>query len=716
MTCFVRIAAVIVAGPCLAAGAEAEEGLGAVFRLKGEACILDEEHFGIAGGRMTLGVNHQDVGSVAGLWAPPFVSSDFLLQVRGFGEEIPTREYTWWPMEVRRSGVIRDLTFSSAVVVLPNQRAGVLTLDVENKGAALCDLPLDIAVSGTLDRTDTWEFSRPQSATPAPAAVDGDHLVKAQGESAIVIRNNVSTAQWAGETASLQTAVRLAPGERTRVTVAFAIGSLSDAMASCNAILADVDRTLSDAREAYERRARGIFDALPTLESSSEPLVAYYNRSLVHLLMNRWEVPEFVLNPYYSTGSVKGGCVCNYLWNFGEVWEILPLYDPRAAREHIKQFLLTDITTHFAFMPITGEAFGPWYPVNQEKILGLIFYYVKNTGDVGFLEDTVAGKSVLDWVLHHALWGDDPAKPVSLIDYGPSNSHLELRRGYPYNHVMPDLNGRRYANYRMAYHLCDWAKKPAPYLLERAEALKAVLRERLWDPEARWFRFEDGQGGKDIRYTVQMFKLFGSSVLDADLEAGLLGHINETEFLSEQGLHSMSKTDVAYDQVDIDNGGGGICTCFTPQIAERLYRSGHADVAADLIKRTLWWGERMPYWGDSLVANSIEYRKDTPLQCTLDGAAAAQCIIFGMFGVSASINGDIVVDPRPPDFAPSTALKGLRLRGVTLDILVDQDAYEVDVKTSGQSTRARIGSPVLIPADGAPLSVLPASEKPRSGL
>ena len=30
--------------------------------------------------------------------------------------------------------------------------------------------------------------------------------------------------------------------------------------------------------------------------------------------MNKWEVPEFKLNPYYSTGSVKGGCVCNYLW------------------------------------------------------------------------------------------------------------------------------------------------------------------------------------------------------------------------------------------------------------------------------------------------------------------------------------------------------------------------------------------------------------------
>jgi hypothetical protein len=37
---------------------------------------------------------------------------------------------------------------------------------------------------------------------------------------------------------------------------------------------------------------------------------------------------------------------------------------------------------------------------------------------------------------------------------------------------------------------------------------------------------------KDLRYTVQMFKLIGSPVLDPDQAKGLLTHLNETEFLS----------------------------------------------------------------------------------------------------------------------------------------------------------------------------------------
>ena len=335
------------------------------------------------------------------------------------------------------------------------------------------------------------------------------------------------------------------------------------------------------------------------------------------------------------------------------------------------------MTTHFSFDPIGAVAWGPWYPVNQEKIVGLIYYYVKNTGDAAFLSEKVAGKTVLEHAVANAMYGDDPAKPVALIDYGPSNSHLELRLGIPYNHVMSDLNGRRYENYRLAAELADLTGKPAQ-LRHRAEELKTLLKQRLWNAKAGWFDFEDGKGHKDLRYTVQMFKLFGSKVLDAEEEAGLLRHLNsEEEFLSEFGLHSLARTDVAYDGADIDNGGPGCYTSFPPQIAERLYKAGRPEAAENVLKRILWWGDRAPYWGDSLVAYTIDYRKDTPLQCTIGGVAGAQCIIFGLFGVRAEFNGDIRIHPRPPALAPQMELKNLRLRGHVLDIVVHDGEYEV---------------------------------------
>jgi hypothetical protein len=188
-------------------------------------------------------------------------------------------------------------------------------------------------------------------------------------------------------------------------------------------------------------------------------------------------------------------------------------------------------------------------------------------------------------------------------------------------------------------------------------------------------------------------------VLDAEEESGLLGHLNEREFLSEYGIHSLSKLDVAYDPADIDNGGPGSCTCFPPQIAERLYKAGHPEEADGIFRRILWWGERLPYWGDSLVADRIDYRKDTPLQCTIDGAAVAQCIIFGLFGVDARFDGTIAISPHAPAFAPRLGLRGLRLRGAAIDIEVGDGRFRV--KAGGREIEAPLGRTVTVRPDVA---------------
>jgi hypothetical protein len=176
----------------------------------------------------------------------------------------------------------------------------------------------------------------------------------------------------------------------------------------------------------------------------------------------------------------------------------------------------------------------------------------------------------------------------------------------------------------------------------------------------------------------------------------LVSHLNDDEFLSAYGLHSIAKQDPAYDQVDIDNGGGGNYVAFTPRIAEFLYQAGYTAQAEELLKRTLWWGERMPYWGDSLVANQIEYRKDTPLQNAIDAGAGAQCIIFGMFGVNLELDGTITINPRLPSWSPQASLKGLRLRGSNMDI--SAAGHEFTVRVGGRVLRSKIGTPVRIRA------------------
>ena len=144
----------------------------------------------------------------------------------------------------------------------------------------------------------------------------------------------------------------------------------------------------------------------------------------------------------------------------------------------------------------------------------------------------------------------------------------------------------------------------------------------------------------------------------------------------------MSKMDEAYDQVDIDNGGGGICSLFVPVILEQLYKIGKCEIANDILKRVLWWGERMPYWGDSLTANAIAYREDTPLQATIGSSAAAQMIIFGIFGVKSDFYGNITINPvkNPPD--KDMRLMKMKLRNKIFSIYLNEQDYTVETESA----------------------------------
>lgn len=669
-----------------------------LFSIDGRKSITDPGHLGIINGKLTVGTPHGQVARIDGLWAPPFVSSDFALAAIVLGKEVPTESYVWWPFKIERRGTIEGIEVAVATVLVPGKRGGLLAVTLANPTSSGRDVPLRFDVKGTLDRCDFWEFSGAKSSTATQPGAEGQTLSLGAGGLAIVLRGGTGELKWNPAGTAGEQVVSLGPGEKKTVYLAFAMGPADEAKAACEAIAADPAKAIQDADEHHRRQVAALFERLPRFTSGNDALVRFYNRSLVHFLTNQWDVPEFVLHPYYSTGSIRGGCVCDYLWNYGEIWEIMPLYDPAAHAEHIKQFLKTDITTHFAFNPMDGKAFGPWYMVNQEKILGLIYYYVKNTGETAFLNEVVDGKTILDHVIANALVLDDPSKPVALIDYGPSNSHLELRREYRYNQVVPDLNGRRHANYLRAARLAEWAGKPAPQLVERAAALKTLLKEKLWNPKTRWFDFINGQGQPETRYTMQILKLFGSGVLDDEEEAGLLSHLNEQEFLSEHGMHSMAKGDLSYDPADVDNGGPGACTSFAPQIAERLYKAGRPEAAEDILRRCLWWGERLPYWGDSIVAERIDYRKDTPLQCTVDGVAIAQCILFGMFGIDAQMDGSILISPRPPAFAPQMKLEAVRLRGKVFDVAVDGEKFRV--VSGGKEIAARVGQTVALKDNG----------------
>lgn len=665
---------------------------GELFALKGEKNIMNEEHFGIINGRITTRVNYRDVTTISGLFAPPYASSNFLLETRIFGEKVPTQKYHWYPYEVTREGEINDFVVKSRTVLTADSRAGLIVLTLVNRNRKEVITPIQLHIKGGINYVEQWEFLRPKAEGRTKNKIEGGLLVKSNEEGKIKIATDIPGLEWFDLASRWDTKIPIPAGKEVTFHIAFEMGGSDQKSDLVSQIVQNPTATVQAARNEHRRSVESIFQHLPRFYASDKRLENYYYRSLVTLLTNRWEVPEFILQPYYGSGGVIGGCVGNYLWEFGLPAQIFPLFDPKSSAENIKQFLKVDLTKYYLFNPLTGKGGGVWYQVNQDKIVELIYYYILHTGDVDFLQEKVEGLTIYEHVLNNAFFGDDLSKPITLVDYGDAGeNHLELRRGYPYRGIMPDVNALRYLTYLRAYEITRLTGKPIENLKVRANALRGLLRKELWNPEHKWFNFQYN-GKKDIRYTNFMYTLIGTGVFDSDIEEALLSHINEREFLGDYGIHSISKLDPAYDQDDIDHGGGGSYMAFPPLICQRLYNGGYKLAADDLLARHLWWGERLPYWGDSMPANYIGYREDTPLQSDFDSITGAQTFIFGIFGVKVNWDGKITVNPTVPTFSEEIALENLKIRGRNINIKANAKEYEVSV--DGKVYKSAIGKAI----------------------
>ena len=669
-----------------------------LFRHDGAKSILQEKDVGVVNGHIAVGTPHGNPLSVEGLFAPPYVSSDFSFHIRLFGEKVKTERYAWYPNMIFREGNVNGCVVSSCLYLMKDKRAAILRIGIVNKTGQDLLAPLHASLTGGLHYVHDWGFSKPVGTHATDLHVESQRMIKRNNDKHVIIGTSAECLRWFGAAELWEGRLELPRGQETVLYFSFSIGGEAEAYESAQLAQTDPCACLDDAKADLEARAAHLFDRLPRFCSDNREFEDFYNRSLIHYLMNEWRVKEFVVNPYFSTGSVNGGCLSSYLYDFSAGWKINALYKPDAFKEQMKVYLNLNLTNCYAFMPVSGNANGPWYPVNQEKIIGLVYYHILLTGDRAFLDETVHGKTVLDSMIDNALHGVKPGASISLHDYGiDGEHHLELGKGVPYNGVLPDLNAKRYMNFMRVAALCDIAGRAADagMLRSYAHALKKLLREKLWCHEKKWFRFISN-GTEDMRYTVEKFMLSDSDVLDPDMLEGLLTHLNEEEFLSEFGLHSMSKLDRAYDQVDIDNGGGGICVLHGCLIPEKLYTIGKTREADDIMARIMWWGQRLPYWGDSMVANYVEYRQSTPLQCAIGGVTGAQCIIFGVMGVSVDFNGTITIQPHMPKFASKTALTGLKIAGKTLDIHCDSAGFTV--KCGGRVLESSYGQPIVISA------------------
>ena len=649
------------------------------YRFHSRDSILEEKDLGICADISSVRTPEYSVCSAEGLQSCPYTDTAFRFDLRIDGERVRTAEWEWLPNAMRRRGEARQFSLETVTAVIPRMHGFVMKVTCQNRLNTAQTVSVQVMYRGNPRYESDWQFSIPAAGKETPVyAACGQLLSCTTATSAFYLTSSLENLQmfptaylWEGE-------ITIPASGSLTLYFSGTMGKPETARSEAEAAIGNYETLLQSSFDWFLKEAKRIEDHLPHLTSSNAELDRLYARSLVTYILCRWENPDLCVSPFFSTGSINGACMCSYLWDYCGGLMMHPLYDAAGNREMLKAYLRNDLTTSYALNPVTSGKVGPWYQVNQEKIICMVYYHVLFTGDKAFLSEQAGERTVLEWMLYHAYVCDDLSKPVELYDYGEGGkAHLELRRQYVYNGIMPDLNARRYMNYKRVYELTCATGKPEPVLLERMDQLKVVLKS-LWNEDIQWYDFINKDGVRDVRYTVQMFKFLASPVIDRQEREGLISHLNEREFLSKFGLHSMSKLDEAYDQDDIDNGGGGICTHFTMQICAQLYEMGYDALATDILRRVYWWGERLPYLGDSCAANMIANREDTPLQGDISSVSAAQMMFFYIFGIRADFDGNISVTPVKTRPAEQMKIDNARLCGKVFSVTVDGNTFTVD--------------------------------------
>src|SRR5579862_3068395 len=117
-----------------------------LFALPGEQNIVGESDFGIVNGFLTVGAPYRNATAISCAFAPPYASSDFLLELWLLGERVPVSKYEWLPVEVRREGSLKGIAISTRTVLAPRKRAAILEITLRNTLTTPLSIPVRFSI------------------------------------------------------------------------------------------------------------------------------------------------------------------------------------------------------------------------------------------------------------------------------------------------------------------------------------------------------------------------------------------------------------------------------------------------------------------------------------------------------------------------------------------------------------------------------------------
>ncbi|TDE96065.1 hypothetical protein EXU48_07460 [Occultella glacieicola] len=653
----------------------------------------------------TAQVDH-DVVAVRSLNVPPVSQGDSISGqlylggrlARSYGRPVNVR---WRPDRVERTTTIDDWEISTVTVCPPGEPGVVVEIEVTETTGAARELRLGVWLASTVTKqAGPWRSAEPPQAANTLTRT-GTRVVATDGSATavqeLVLPDGVRTVDGpahlvevvaqvpAGATVAFGYvhAVAADPGEAAQVADRLAAGLPDAARAS----EAEWDRQIAAMFDPDDDEFGG---SLPLLETSDDALRRLYWWGAVGVLWFKRDNPASVLGRTYDTLMPRYWQTTTFIWDYSLSSQVHALLDPGVMRRQIAHWVGLDIDKHFGTEWLTGGPVGYWYSVNHYAMTRLVRDYVAFTGDRAFLDEALTAadgvtQRLADDVRMWARAWHRIRSASGLADYGEIDNLLECVSSYV--HEVASLNAANVWCLRTAADLAELEGDAQEAAVLRAEAEDLVGKVKdLYLPGSGYFHARQPDGSLVPTRHCYDFATVGTTIA-ADLPERVRDEMVRfftDELRTPSWMRALSPFDAdAGYSLRADHQWNGAYPAWPPDAARSAIALGHPEVVLEWLPGLARSANQGPPGQAHFVEEAAEPvnggARKTPPQfpylidwsCSSAGSWV-ELVISGIFGVHVAWDGTVSVDGCVEQLDPQAALRGLRVGGVSYDVVGDR--------------------------------------------
>ncbi|MBI4027562.1 MAG: hypothetical protein HY360_21425 [Verrucomicrobia bacterium] len=479
----------------------------------------------------------------------------------------------------------------------------------------------------------------------------------------------------------------LQPGETRNVDIVLAdAADAATARQKALAWLANFDRGYAESKSKWEARWANAFEddpshfsgCVPVLETDNEALRRIYYMSILTMVILFRTNMKLCKRFFITSGERDPGRV--FLWDVSECATIVSLLEPVGTKELLRHLLRCDPHGGCVFNIHTGVQDGQWYAANDFSLFRLLYTYLAVTGDTPFLDESIAGLTVLQHLERLAtnwkqLAHDDHPW---LGDYGGIQNLLECVANYI--HRVPSFNAANVWMHRKLAQLLvsRGESQRAQELLDEAERIKTAVLECYVPGEGVWTCIHKN-GKRVIQRHCYDFAIVGYCLRDdlSPITRQEMIRFVHKELLTKNWMRAQSLQDVGATNSDRpDHGPYGAFAAWPAITAEALFLLGDPGSIGFLLSTVATtregpYGQAHELVGPQRAGFEAEVRVASRVGCmreSFSGGSFAEIIVRSVFGFAPVPTQPLKLFDPKRDRGVFGTLHGLKVEGETMDI------------------------------------------------